>query len=108
MARLLMPWTRGIKDPISGFFAVNAERLRGVIDLLSDSAGYKLILELLTLFHIKYGDSFRVVEVPYVFRNRAYGVSKLSTHELINYALLVLKLSNYSVLKYLSSWPLGP
>ncbi|WP_243675949.1 glycosyltransferase [Vulcanisaeta distributa] len=30
MARLLMPWARSIKDPISGFFAVNAERLRGV------------------------------------------------------------------------------
>ncbi len=107
MARLLMPWARSIKDPISGFFAVNAERLRGVINLLSDSAGYKLILELLTLFHVKYGDSFRVVEVPYTFRNRVYGESKLGAHELINYAMLVLKLSNYSVLKYLVSLVIG-
>ncbi len=29
MARLLMPWTRSIKDPISGFFAVSAGKLRG-------------------------------------------------------------------------------
>ncbi|WP_245522527.1 polyprenol monophosphomannose synthase [Vulcanisaeta distributa] len=107
MARLLMPWTRSIKDPISGFFAVNAGKLRGVIDMLSDSSGYKLILELLTLFHVKYGNSLRVVEVPYIFRNRAYGVSKLGTHELINYALLVLKLSNYSVPKYLVSLLIG-
>ncbi len=107
MARLLMPWTRSIKDPISGFFAVNAGRLRDVIDLLSDSSGYKLILELLTLFHAKYGDSLRIVEAPYVFRNRVYGVSKLNAHELINYSLLVLKLSNYSVLKYLLSLIVG-
>ena len=107
MARLLMPWARNIKDPISGFFAVNASRLRGVIDMLSDSSGYKLILELLSLMHARYGDSFKVVEVPYVFRNRMYGVSKLSTRELINYVQLVLKLSNYSVPKYLVSLVLG-
>ena len=107
MARLLMPWARSIKDPISGFFAVNASRLRGVIDMLSDSSGYKLILELLTLMHARYGDSFKVIEVPYVFRNRMYGVSKLSARELINYVQLVLKLSNYSVLKYLVSLVIG-
>ncbi|WP_460173535.1 polyprenol monophosphomannose synthase [Vulcanisaeta sp. JCM 14467] len=107
MARLLMPWTRSIKDPISGFFAANADRLRGIIDMLSDSSGYKLILELLTLMHAKYGGSFRVVEVPYVFRNRMYGISKLSTRELINYVQLVLRLSNYSVPKYLVSLVIG-
>lgn len=107
MARLLMPWTRGIKDPISGFFAVNSDRLRNVIDSLSDSAGYKLILELLTRLHTKYGDSLEIIEVPYVFRNRMYGVSKLGMWELINYALLVLRLSNYSVFKYLASLVVG-
>ncbi|BDR90912.1 polyprenol monophosphomannose synthase [Vulcanisaeta souniana] len=107
LARLLMPWTRSIKDPISGFFAVNADKLKGIIDLLSDSSGYKLILEILTLMHSKYGDSLRVIEVPYTFRNRVYGTSKLGTNELANYAMLVLKLSNYSVLKYLVALLIG-
>jgi len=107
MARLLMPWTRNIRDPVSGFFAVNANKLEDVINRLSDSSGYKLILELLTLMHARYGDSLSVVEVPYVFRNRFYGTSKLGINELINYILLVFRLSNYSVLKYLVSLIIG-
>ncbi len=107
MARLLMPWTRSIKDPVSGFFAMNAEKLKDIIDLLSDSSGYKLILEILTLMHTKYGNSFRAIEVPYTFRERVYGTSKLGTNELLNYAALVLKLSNYSVLKYLVALLIG-
>ncbi|MGC8542504.1 MAG: polyprenol monophosphomannose synthase [Vulcanisaeta sp.] len=107
MARLLMPWVRSIRDPISGFFAINAGKLRDIIDLLSDFSGYKLILELLTVMRAKYGDGYSVVEVPYVFRGRAYGESKLGRSELIGYAMLVLRLSNYSVFKYLVSLVLG-
>ncbi|MFP3161143.1 MAG: polyprenol monophosphomannose synthase [Vulcanisaeta sp.] len=107
MARLLMPWVRSIRDPVSGFFAIRGDRLRGLIDSLSDSAGYKLILELLTVAHVAYGSSFKVAEIPYVFRSRAYGKSKLNSKELMNYAQLVLKLSNYSVFKYLLSLIIG-
>lgn len=107
MARFLIPWIHNIRDPISGFFAVNGDKLREIIDSLSDSSGYKLLLELITAAHNRYGDLFRIVEVPYIFRSRVYGVSKLNLGEFVKYAFLVLKLSNYSIFKYIVALLVG-
>ncbi len=100
LARLLLPWVRGIRDPVSGFFAVSNARAREVLPYLNESAGYKIILEMLTLMSARFGD-LRVTEVPYVFRSRLYGESKLSVGELWRYAWLVIRLSNYSPFKYI-------
>lgn len=102
LARLLLPWVRGIRDPVSGFFAVNSARIRQILPYMSESAGYKLILELMTLINVKFHD-LRVVEIPYIFKSRVYGKSKLSITELWRYTWLVIRLSNYSPLKYLLS-----
>lgn len=102
LARLLLPWVRGIKDPVSGFFAINGDKVKQLLPYMSESSGYKLILELITLMNAQFSN-LRIAEVPYVFKSRIYGKSKLSVHELWKYALLVIKLSNYSPIKYLVS-----
>jgi glycosyltransferase involved in cell wall biosynthesis/predicted SAM-dependent methyltransferase len=73
MAFLLTP----VKDPMSGLFFLR----KGVIDGVNLNAkGYKIGLEVLVKG--KYG---RVAEVPYVFRNRFVGKSKLVFTEYVHY-----------------------
>lgn len=70
------PLTR-VKDPMSGFFFFKKKLLPG---LRLDFRGYKICLELLV--KAKHGV---VVEVPYLFRNRLVGKSKLSFREYCRY-----------------------
>lgn len=73
IAKLVLPPTRGIADPMSGFFAIRR-------DLIDDVAlaptGYKILLEVLMKC-----DYEHVVEIPYVFTERERGESKLSADE---------------------------
>lgn len=72
-ARIAIPDARGISDPMSGFFAVH----RDVLDRLAlDPKGYKILLEILG--RVQYET---VVEVPFVFRERERGESKLTGDE---------------------------
>ena len=73
IARVGLPATRGVADPLSGFFAVRRDLLDGV---RLSPIGYKILLEVLA--KCEYG---RVVEVPYVFREREKGESKLTARE---------------------------
>ncbi len=69
LAHLFLPKTRAVKDPMSGFFLVR----RGVINGVElRYSGFKVLLEILVK-----GNYGRVVEVPYTFRARKYGKSKL-------------------------------
>jgi dolichol-phosphate mannosyltransferase len=70
LSHLLLPSTRGIKDPMSGYFMLKRELLSGV-DL--SPVGYKILLEVICL-----GRPKRTVEVPFIFENRRAGVTKLS------------------------------
>jgi dolichol-phosphate mannosyltransferase len=70
LSHLLLPSTRGIKDPMSGLFMLRREVLTG-IDL--SPVGYKILLEVICL-----GRSKKTVEVPFVFENRRAGTTKLS------------------------------
>lgn len=59
-------------DPMSGFFAVDAATARRLAPRLS-GIGFKILLDLATA-----GDqALRIAEVPYVFRSREIGESKL-------------------------------
>ena len=62
-------------DPLSGFFLMRREVIDGV-EL--DPCGWKIALEVLVR-----GRYDRVAEVPFVFRDRAYGSSKL-TKKVVN------------------------
>jgi dolichol-phosphate mannosyltransferase len=98
LAHLLLPPTRGVRDPMSGFFAVRRSLL---INCLRARGEYKVLLDVLTCV------GGPVKEVPYVFGQRARGVSKLGTHQVLDYvkqvvatSLVLLRLSGYRPLKF--------
>jgi dolichol-phosphate mannosyltransferase len=71
-------------DPMSGFFAA---RRRLFEDAPIQGLGYKILLELLVLH-----PAASIVEVPYVFTERADGRSKLDAAEVVNYLRLLGRL----------------
>lgn len=61
-----------LNDPMSGFFMIRAEILRGLVPVLS-GIGFKILLDIMTASP----RPLRFLEMPYTFRNRAEGESKL-------------------------------
>ena len=61
-----------LSDPMSGFFAIRSDVARGLTPLLS-AIGFKILLDLLTASP----RPLRFVELPYTFRVRTEGESKL-------------------------------
>jgi dolichol-phosphate mannosyltransferase len=86
LAWVLVPESRGTRDPISGFFLINRKTvsLKGVKGL-----GYKVLLEVLAL-----NPGVRVLEVPYIFKPRRAGSSKLGVDDLILYLVQILTVSS--------------
>jgi len=78
-----------VRDPLSGFFIVRRPLLA---DLTLNPVGYKILLELLVK-----ADPDSVVEVGYVFRDRAEGTSNLTSSSYIQYLLHVGKLVSHSL-----------
>jgi dolichol-phosphate mannosyltransferase len=68
-ARTLLPSARRVSDPISGLFAFRRSVYRSVN---REHRGYKLLLYLLVMCQDR-----RIVEVPFVFRPRGNGSSKI-------------------------------
>jgi dolichol-phosphate mannosyltransferase len=68
-AKLLLPEARRVRDPLSGFFAFRRNAFPTTFNLIR---GYKLLLLLLAMSR-----PGRVVEVPYDFRLRVNGSSKI-------------------------------
>ena len=86
IARYGLPLRR-IQDPMSGFFALK----RHIIENITiDSAGYKILLEIL----VKASEA-RVKEVPYTFKDRKAGQSKLDKHVIFEYIKAVYSLYRY-------------
>lgn len=77
LAHLLLPATRQVNDPMSGFFILNKQVVANA-DLRP--TGYKILLEILMV-----GQHQSVAEVPYTFRTRTSGESKLGTRQQIDY-----------------------
>jgi dolichol-phosphate mannosyltransferase len=75
LANLLLPVK--VKDPLSGFFVLRKRVIQGVN---LNPLGYKILLEILVK-----GKYAKVVEIPYTFRNRVKGSTKLSYLEQIIY-----------------------
>lgn len=73
---LAMPLTP-VKDITSGFFFVKKEAISGIT---LNPVGFKIGLEIMAKGRIK-----KIKEVPYIFRDRRFGVSKLSDKEIKNY-----------------------
>jgi len=89
VAILLARPLTNVKDPMSGCFLLK----RKVIDGVNfNPTGYKLLLEILVK-----GNYEKVAEVPYVFRERIHGQSKLGIGEILRYICLLLRLYAYKI-----------
>lgn len=73
LARGLTP----VRDAASGFFLIRRELARGV---RISAGGFKICLELLVRAHPSH-----IIEIPYVFEDRAAGESKMSLKEALGY-----------------------
>jgi len=77
LAHLLLPSIRQVSDPMSGFFMFNRQV---VANASLEPTGYKILLEI--LIEGKYRN---IAEVPYTFRTRGMGESKLNAGQQIDY-----------------------
>jgi dolichol-phosphate mannosyltransferase len=82
-----------LSDPMSGFFMIR----RGVVEELApslSSQGFKILLDIVATAHGK----LRIAELPFVFRERLHGESKLDSRIALDFAaLLVAKLTEDAV-----------
>ena len=87
MARFLTP----VKDPMSGYFGLK----RSVVDgVRLDPVGFKILLEILVRGHY---DRKSIVEIPYIFKNRNIGSSKLDGRVSGEYLKHLWKLYSFAV-----------
>jgi len=92
LAKLALPRVRGFKDSMSGFFMFK----RGVIDGVElKPKGFKVLLEILVK-----GKWNAATELPYMFKPRLKGKSKLNTKEVYSYIKYLLELSSYRPIKF--------
>ncbi|WP_234026241.1 glycosyltransferase [Qipengyuania thermophila] len=74
-----------VSDPMSGFFMIRREAFDAAVRNLSGE-GYKILLDLFA----SSPRALKVAELPYVFRTRQHGESKLDTAVLLQFGLLLL------------------
>jgi dolichol-phosphate mannosyltransferase len=74
-----------LQDPMSGFFVVKTEALRDAARRLS-GYGYKILLDLF----VSAGRPLRFAELPYTFKPRAHGQSKLDSLVAWEYLMLLV------------------
>jgi dolichol-phosphate mannosyltransferase len=73
-----------LTDPMSGFFAISRDALKASLPRLS-GGGFKILLDIAASAPV----ALKVVELPYVFRVRVAGESKLGTMVMAEYAKLL-------------------
>jgi dolichol-phosphate mannosyltransferase len=76
--------TAPLTDPMSGFFMIRRDTFHRIVRRLSGE-GYKILLDLFA----SAPEPLRFVEVPYTFRERAAGVSKVDSAVAWEYLLLL-------------------
>ena len=91
LARLLLPEARGVRDPVSGYFAYKRDCVAGV----RPTGLYKILLDVLVQCKPQC-----VKEVPYAFGKRTRGRSKLGTKHVVDYLRQVLALSGWRPFKF--------
>ena len=74
-----------LTDPMSGFFAMRRELFQAVLPKLSGT-GFKILLDLA----MSAPKSVKITEVPFVFRPRLAGESKLDVVVLLQFAMMIL------------------
>lgn len=88
IAHLLLPSVRQVKDPMTGFFMFRRE----VVDNAHlNPTGFKILLEILVE-----GKYQTIAEVPFMFKTRGMGESKLTSRQQIDYLRHVYSLMKRS------------
>jgi dolichol-phosphate mannosyltransferase len=87
IAKYGLPIQKEVEDPMSGFFALKRNIVEGI---KIDSAGYKILLEILVK-----AKNVRVKEIPYIFTDRKAGKSKLDKGVMFDYIKAVYHLYRY-------------
>jgi len=85
LSRLVIRSDMKLTDPMSGFFMLKRETFDGAVRKLS-TQGYKILLDILASTKTP----LRIVEVPYTFRNRVHGESKLDSAVTWEYLMLLV------------------
>lgn len=75
-----------VSDPMSGYFAITRAGYEGTASQIN-ARGFKILLEF-----VGRNRSLRVAEVPYEFRNRVHGETKLNRSVIRSYLLAVSEL----------------
>ena len=83
LARLII--AADLADPMSGFFMISRPAFERAVRHLSGQ-GFKILLDLFASTPTAY----RFAEIPYVFRQRQYGESKLDSFVIWEYLMLLL------------------
>ncbi len=86
LAHLFLPETKNVRDPMSGFFMFRKKVVEGT-ELTP--TGYKILLEILVK-----GKYRKLAEVPYCFRTRQEGKSKLNARQQLDYLKHIYRLMN--------------
>ena len=76
---------RDLKDPMSGFFMIRRDAFLDCVYDLSQQ-GYKILLDIIA----SSPRQLRILELPYQFRNRRAGESKVDLHILVEYGMLLV------------------
>lgn len=92
---LARPLSGGVQDPLSGFFVLKRKLLA---QRYFRPLGYKILLEILVR-----SDPQKIKELPYVFRNRSVGKSKLNSRVTKDYFRHLARLYLFSIKKFLNT-----
>jgi len=84
LAHLALPATRRVRDPVSGYFMYRRDKID---EAELNPIGYKILLEILAR-----GRFTQIVEVPYTFKKRQKGKSKLNWRIQIEFVKQVVQL----------------
>jgi dolichol-phosphate mannosyltransferase len=84
----------GLSDPMSGFFMMRRQSFEDLAPRLS-TQGFKILLDIAMTGH-----KLRVAELPYEFRERQHGESKLDAKAALDFIALIVGKLSYDLLPY--------
>ncbi|PJZ68045.1 hypothetical protein CH373_18260 [Leptospira perolatii] len=84
-AKLLLPIS--VSDPMSGYFGVTRKMFQKTSEQVNPT-GFKILLEFLA----RSGSNTVIAEIPYTFRNRLHGETKLNSSVVRNYLIALFDL----------------
>jgi dolichol-phosphate mannosyltransferase len=84
-----------LTDPMSGFFMIRRTIFEALAPKLS-ATGFKILLDIATSSQ----EPLRTAELPYEFRDRIHGESKLDTKVALDFALLLYSKITHDIIPY--------